>query len=855
MKKPHLQIAALVLLVIWSLGCQLCISVLSIGHLLRAGKQIQPAFVLNEYGDTIQRIDFQHREQGLRRGDELVKFNGAEFEGEDQLDDFWRTSHAGDKLALTVKRQVDGKPAMADVTLTMRSSSPNAVEWLLTIVVSNILPLSCLLVGFYIAFARPRDPLAWITMVMLASFGQVAGNYAPSLLVNPLRNIVYVYQLALNTTWPLWMVLFSFYFPIPFAFIKRHGWISWILALPCMVLGSIEIYGAMARGRHIHQLSWLSALEETLSRPEIFWFGLYVCAFFFFLGWKRHIVTQPDARRRLRLMSIGCSISLLPTLPVFLSRAGIIPHMPFWLFTACLSLLVFFPITMAYVIVVQRAMDVRMVLRTGVKYALASNGVRIITVVIMGAVVTLTIKLASRSDYQMVGILIGVAGFFLVVSLFKLNKQARTWVDRRFFREAYNAEMLLTDLSSSVAGIRDTKVLLETVAKRISESMHVPRIAVFLDRGGVFQPAYALGFPAAAPPVEFAKESGVVRLLKRQRTPYKIYFEDPQSWVHGVSEPEQKSLRQIGAQLVLPVSLKNRLLGIISLGSKRSEEPYTRADIQLLNAVASQTGLALENAELTESVRREIAQRVRLDRELEIAREVQQRLFPQKLPLVNGLDFAGYCRPAEGVGGDYYDFIHLPDGCLGIAVGDVSGKGIAAALMMASLQASLRGQTIRPCEKLSEIMGNINNLVFDASASNRYATFFYAQYDPSTLKLRYVNAGHNPPLVWRGHGSEQTFVRLEEGGTVVGLFPDFPFAEATVQLEKGDVVVAYTDGISEAMTASDEEYGEERLIEALRRCQARSAADISSYVLGDVDTFTAGAKQNDDMTLVILRVH
>jgi sigma-B regulation protein RsbU (phosphoserine phosphatase) len=295
-------------------------------------------------------------------------------------------------------------------------------------------------------------------------------------------------------------------------------------------------------------------------------------------------------------------------------------------------------------------------------------------------------------------------------------------------------------------------------------------------------------------------------------------------------------------------------LGIISLGAKRSQEPYSRADLQLLGAVASQAGLALENAQLTESVRREIVQRERLDRELEIAREVQQRLFPQKLPIVSGLDFAGYCRPAEGVGGDYYDFIHLPDSSLGIAVGDVSGKGIAAALMMASLQASLRGQTIKPCETLSEMIQHINRLVYEASADNRYATFFYAQYDPATRAMRYVNAGHNPPMVWRQKNGKHEFIRLEDGGTVVGLFPEFPFLEGQVQLAKGDVVVAFTDGISEAMNSLEEEYGEDRLTEALCMMHARSAADMITHILTKVDGFTAGAKQHDDMTLVVVRV-
>ena len=142
-------------------------------------------------------------------------------------------------------------------------------------------------------------------------------------------------------------------------------------------------------------------------------------------------------------------------------------------------------------------------------------------------------------------------------------------------------------------------------------------------------------------------------------------------------------------------------------------------------------------------------QRERINRELEIAREVQQRLFPQHLPRIEGLEFAGYCRPQQGVGGDYYDFVRLGNGGLGIAVGDVAGKGIAAALMMATLQASLRGQIIKPSGEPAETIQLINTLVYEASASNRYATFFYGQYDPQSREFLYVNAGHNPPIICR----------------------------------------------------------------------------------------------------------
>jgi sigma-B regulation protein RsbU (phosphoserine phosphatase) len=249
----------------------------------------------------------------------------------------------------------------------------------------------------------------------------------------------------------------------------------------------------------------------------------------------------------------------------------------------------------------------------------------------------------------------------------------------------------------------------------------------------------------------------------------------------------------------------------------------------------------------------EVAQRERLNREVEIAREVQERLFPQTLPPIAGVEYAGACRPALGVGGDYYDFLALPGGQLGIAIGDVSGKGIAAALTMASLQASLRGEATRGAENLATLMSHVNHLVYEASSSNRYATFFYGQYNPTTRQLKYVNAGHNPPMLFHGTVKDLRLSRLETGGTVVGLLESFPYEQGSVSIEPGDVFVAFTDGISESMNSADEEWGEKALIETVKACSGLSPSQTIIRIMQAADAFVAGAKQHDDMTLVVLR--
>jgi sigma-B regulation protein RsbU (phosphoserine phosphatase) len=241
-----------------------------------------------------------------------------------------------------------------------------------------------------------------------------------------------------------------------------------------------------------------------------------------------------------------------------------------------------------------------------------------------------------------------------------------------------------------------------------------------------------------------------------------------------------------------------------------------------------------------------------LNRELEIAREVQEHLFPQRLPPTPGLDYCGECRPAREVGGDYYDFLELPGSRLGIAIGDVSGKGVGAALTMASLEAALRALA-SIVQDPADLIGRVNNVIHDSSAENRYATLFYAEYDPATRRLTYVNAGHNPPIVLRDTGGACQVLRLEVGGPVVGLLAQ-RYQPGVFSHEPGDVVVLFTDGVSESMNIRNEEWGEDSLIELAKTCHGLPVRDAMKRILSAAQAFAGAAPQHDDMTLVVLRI-
>jgi sigma-B regulation protein RsbU (phosphoserine phosphatase) len=324
-----------------------------------------------------------------------------------------------------------------------------------------------------------------------------------------------------------------------------------------------------------------------------------------------------------------------------------------------------------------------------------------------------------------------------------------------------------------------------------------------------------------------------------------------------IASPADGRLRHMVASALRNNRDKERLAPyLIAWHEIETDEFAKRAMAAALDGVktqsAAQTTLAQEVARLTTAIGREMAQRERLNRELEIAREVQEHLFPQRLPPSPGLDYCGQCRPAREVGGDYYDFLDLPEGKLGIAIGDVSGKGVGAALMMASLEASLRA--LAPVLRApADLMERVNNLVRQASSANRYATLFYAEYQPATRCLTYVNAGHNPPVVLRDCGRACQVLRLETGGSVIGLLPQ-RYQQGAFSHEAGDLIVLFTDGVSESMNARDEEWGEERLIELAKTCHGLPVLEAMRRILAAAQAFAGGSPQHDDMTLVVLRV-
>jgi serine phosphatase RsbU (regulator of sigma subunit)/catechol 2,3-dioxygenase-like lactoylglutathione lyase family enzyme len=255
----------------------------------------------------------------------------------------------------------------------------------------------------------------------------------------------------------------------------------------------------------------------------------------------------------------------------------------------------------------------------------------------------------------------------------------------------------------------------------------------------------------------------------------------------------------------------------------------------------------LESQRRTEAEKQEHERRAA--QELEIAKHVQARLFPQTLPPLRTLDYAGVCIQARQVGGDYYDFLNLGQERLGLVVGDVSGKGIAAALLMANLQANLRSQVGIAVDEPERLLRSVNQLFCDNTDDGAFASLFFAEYDDRAARLRYVNCGHLCALLLR---SDDSLDRLDATSTLLGLFKDWDCSVGERQLFAGDTLALYTDGITESFNDADEQFGEERLIEILQRHRTASPQVLLDAIVGEVHKFTPG-EQHDDITLIVAR--
>ncbi|HEY1937626.1 MAG TPA: PP2C family protein-serine/threonine phosphatase [Candidatus Angelobacter sp.] len=380
----------------------------------------------------------------------------------------------------------------------------------------------------------------------------------------------------------------------------------------------------------------------------------------------------------------------------------------------------------------------------------------------------------------------------------------------------------------------------------------------------------------AAPPLVLSQDAFMVRRLNKLSAPLRIESDDLDVWqraagfIQGINnakrEAERSVLQQLDARLLVQVRNKAQLTGILSIGPRHSGFDFAEKDLRMLMSIGEQLSLVIDNSNLVER----IVDQEKMLHEMALAASVQKHLFPVDAPQSPMIQISGYCKPAGFVGGDYYDFMQLENGHIGMAVADVAGKGFSAALLTFMIHAFLRSQAFSagpgPAYRatLSQLAISLNRLLFASTSSSSYVTLFYAAYDESTGRLNFINAGHNPPFVLHAQPAtgeisplahSNGVMKLESGGPMLGLFQDCPVQESSFQLHSGDFLFAYTDGAIDAVNPAGEEFGEDRLLTLVKSKAHLPAITARDEIFQGIEDWCGEAPQPDDITMVVLKVN
>lgn len=580
---------------------------------------------------------------------------------------------------------------------------------------------------------------------------------------------------------------------------------------------------------------------------------------------------DPLMRRRVRILTVGTLGAVIPFL-IFkigmeelsfrtgLTRLGALP-------------LAAIPISFGYCVARYQVLQIDVLLKRNLAYGLLSA-------LVWGGFLGGAWWLGGKALTLLPGAgPLAAAGTALAVAagLWPLRRQLQRALDARFFSSRDNLALLIEEFSKEIPRLIQREAMLRWVGARLQAVLDLPSLAVYLAPPGGGGATYALaaltrqrlamaagpdGDGVPAPPraryPEKLSLAGLAPQLVQRGEP--LWTEAPgaeqaigrQAITREQVElqqrlQEQHALSDAGIQLLIPMVLQGRLVGVLALPSRPGDGEYQLHELRLLSIVAGQAALQIENTRLYA----EEAAKQKLEEEMAMARQIQSRLLPRRLPQAQGLEIDAVNISSKQVSGDYYDVIEREDGRLAIVIADVSGKGVPASILASNLQAALRAQCDM-CDSPGLLLERINRQIHASTDPQHFATLFLAMYDPRTRQLVYSSGGHNPPLVVRADGRREL---LEEGGLPLGAFDFGTYDEGRTVLDEGDLLFMYTDGVTETKGPDgDEDFGETRLGDLLYSERCRQLSDIFATVTGDLRRFSGRDEADDDITMIGLKI-
>ena len=786
----------------------------------------------------------------LQVGDVILAINGINPQKQFSILNLNRTISAGTAYTMTILRN------QQQLELTLHTA-PLRLNWL-SFVLTGSVSLLFWLTGVIVFGLKPNDKQAFLLALMLGAYTAVNGSNIdglPSGLIDIVRFGKFV---------GLWFVPifvhFFLYFPEPSPLLKRFPKILpivyalfLIFVLPGFAIERVPSgIAAWLRSTWLVQQRWYGMLGMIVLVGLLF-FGLLVLAI------NYRAASRAD-RRRLRVVAAGSgagflNLFLMP-LGEFFGLKDMFPTVWGYLDFSLVFTLPLVPLSFAYAIIRHQVIPVSLIIRRGVRYLLVSRG----SVLIEGLVVVLAVTAVLTyifSRFNPPGIVIGLGSAAVAIVVWKLEtrlheKYLAPIIDRKFFRESYNSHQIIADLTESLRSTTSLPELCELVATKIQSALQTENVVVLLrdETTGDYSSDYSCEFSSGdgkasvcQKPFRLRGSAPVIASLKESGQPLEV------------DRSDDADLRQMKSILLLPLVTRQGMPGIISLGARLGDLPFSREDKALLMSVAGPTTFAIENSRLVERMIEEARRREEVEaeneqraKELEEARQLQLSMLPKSLPELPGVEIAAYMKTATEVGGDYYDFHLAGDGTLTVAVGDATGHGLRAGTVVTAMKSLFH--CFAEEAELLPVMNRSSRVLKKMNLRSLFMGLTVIRLAGPQLKIS--SAGMPPMLIYRAKDQtiEEVLIRSMPLGSVTG----YSYREQELAVARGDVVVMMSDGLPERFNPEGEMFDYWRASDALADIAHASPREIIEHFVNAGDAWASGRPQDDDVTFVVLKV-
>ncbi|MCI0448383.1 MAG: SpoIIE family protein phosphatase [Chlorobi bacterium] len=774
--------------------------------------------------------DYPAYNSGLMNGDTIIKINGIPVSDKEAIKREIAKKDIGSRAVYTIKRGDFIKD------YPMQYVSLAQLEKLIVFLFRTIpvtLLFAYLIVGLWGIFKSPYANETILIAMFCFCFGSfmyatVQTGTDPEnfvrkyLYFDSLREFV-SYIMWLGSSF--WMLLFAV-FPKKIRFYENHKIISllFIFLLPIIVI----------------MMSLMSVDNNTLNILVITLMFINMSVGIILLTRNSRIATTALEKRQIRLMLFGIKYGaisigigwLIVLFTQFIFSEQISDNVviiSFIIFLICEIGGLIIPFTFLNSFFQNKLLETESALKRRVRYVgvtIGLLGVYLFAIFLLGR---LSISIFEIKDPTVIIVMV----LLLSLTFTPINKRLLKWIDETFYPEKTKYANSFKEFMHRISGQIESGELLSELSRWVQKTTGIVPVIPF-----------ALGNELALQiPFRHDESDSVIH---RIRSGSKFFWDEISERSRiTVDENEIEWVRENEISVTIPMISQGELVGVLNLGKKLNDEDFTAEDLDILSQASNQAALALQNLKLQSAY----IEKKRMDKELEMARNIQRRLMPQEIPVVRGLEIYGESRPCKEVAGDYYDIINTEDGYTIMVIADVSGKGAGAAMIMANLQASIR-VGIEISEDFTDFIYRINNHIYRSTSPSEFITFFMGIWEPKSKTLHYINAGHNPAILIN---RENNIKALSATGLILGILPDQKYERASVMIEDGSLLAIFTDGLEEALNRRNELFSQERIIQCLMSSKHLGPREIIKSVNTRVIEFCEGNPLHDDLTMIVAK--